>query len=790
MRVLLTFLVTALLMNATAQLTTSSGSPSSLVQNVLIGPGVTVSNINFSGSGGAIGQFNGASSNIGLANGIVMTTGTIANNGDGPQGPNNQNNSGYANGYGGYGLLNNLLTNGIQTYNATVLEFDFVPLSDTVQFRYVFGSEEYLEYAETDFNDVFGFFISGPGISGMQNIARLPNGSPVAINNVHGAGVNVDSQSFGAEFGSLYVDNIGGATVQYDGFTKPLTAISKVQCGEKYHIIIAIADANDEIYDSGIFLEANSFKSPSLVTIDYNVSKLYFGQKNIMAEGCTNATVTLTRQAYDISMPMVISLNATGTASEGVDYSNIPSSVTIPANQTQVTIPITAFLDAIAEGQETIDLNFGIPDPCSGSNQTTIHLIIQDVEPLTLVVSDAEVMCEGESATLNSIVAGGTGTYTYLWNTGETTSSITKAPTITTNYILTVHEECQNMTASDTGEILVPDFDPITLNTSPDTANPCPFIPYTFFVEAHGGAGDYTYQWYDEFGISYGTASTQYVKPGKSTTFYIEVTDRCGETKLDSVTVTVTSPPLVPNVYGDTTICFGDSALLTATATGGWGDHFFYWPLTGDTASSVWFNSRHTQNIYVQVEDDCHTFYVQDYGTVEVLRPIANFVVSSHTVFNNLPITFHNTTYGGTKYQWDFGDGNSSELVNPNNTYDVPGTYYITLYAQNDIGCRDSVTKPITIKPEAYLYIPNSFTPNGDGVNDLFEVSTVNFKQLNISIFDRWGERIYSSDKIRFQWDGSYKGVMVQDGVYVYKVHAVSINGDIKKITGHVVVLK
>lgn len=790
MRALLTFLITTFIFNVSAQLTTSSGSPSSLVQNVLIGPGVTVSNINFSGSGGAIGQFNGASSNIGLNSGIVMTTGTITNNGSGPQGPNNQTNSGYANGYGGYSLLNNLLPNGISTLNATVLEFDFVPLSDTIQFRYVFGSEEYPEYVETQFNDVFGFFISGPGISGMQNIARLPNGAPVAINNVHGSGTNVSGQSFSAEFGSLYVDNTGGTTVQYDGFTRPLTAIANVQCGKKYHIIIAIADASDEIYDSGIFLEANSFKSPTNVMIDYNVSKLYFTQKNIMAEGCTNATVTLTRQAYDISAPLTISLNATGTATEGVDYSNVPSSVTIPANQTQVSISLSAFLDAISEGQETIDLNFGVPDPCSGSNQTTIHLIIQDVEPLDVTVSDAEVMCEGESATLNSTVTGGTGTYTYSWNTGETTSSITKNPAITTDYILTVHEECQNMVASDTGEIFVPDFDPITLNTSPDTANPCPFIPYTFFVEAHGGAGDYTYQWYDEFGITYGTATTQYVKPGKSTKFYVLVTDRCGESMLDSVSVTVTSPPLVPDVLGDTTICFGDSALLTATATGGWGSHFFYWPLTGDTSSSVWFNPRHTQNIYVKVEDDCHTFFVQDYGHVEVLRPIANFVVSSHTIYNDLPITFHNTTYGGTQYQWDFGDGNTSTLTNPNNTYDEPGTYYITLYAENDIGCKDSVTKPITIKPETYLYIPNTFTPDGDGVNDFFEASTVNYKQLEIEIFDRWGELIFTSDKIRFRWDGKYKGALVQDGVYVYKVNAISINGDVKKITGHVNVLR
>jgi len=789
MRTLLTLFLTTILFSVDAQLTTTSGSPSSLVQNVLIGTGVTVSNINYTGSGGAIGQFDGSNSNIGLASGIVMTTGTIANNGAGPQGPNNQTNSGAANGYGGYSLLTALMPTGIQTFNAAVLEFDFVPLSDTVQFRYVFGSEEYPEYVSTPFNDVFGFFISGPGISGTKNIALLPNSQFVAINNIHGAGQNVNGQNFSAAFGSLYTDNTGGSTVQYDGFTKPLTAISKVQCGQKYHIIIAIADANDQIFDSGIFLEANSFSSPTTIDIKYNLSHVYYDQDYIMAEGCTDATITLTRHGADLSQPLTVTLDATGTATQGTDYSNVPTSVTFPANQSQVTFSLSAFIDALTEGQETIDLNFDVPDPCGNSNQTTIHLVIEDVPTLAVTMADANVQCEGDDATLTPIATGGAGVYTYSWNTGETTPSITKSPVVTTNYSVTVHEGCQNQSVTVDADIIVPVFGPIILNTSPDTANPCPFIPYTFFVEANGGAGDYSYQWSDDEGTLLGTTTTQFVKPGRSTTYYILVTDRCGKTAEDSVKVTVTSPPLVVDMFGDTTICFGDSALFTATATGGWGDHFFYWPSTGDTTSSTWITPRHSEEIIVQVQDDCHTFTVPAVGNVKVVRPIANFDIESTTLYEDLPITFHNTTYGGTTYQWEFGDGNRSTLVNPNNTYDVPGTYYITLHAQNDIGCRDSVTKPITILPEFYIYIPNAITPNGDGINDVFAASTINVIDFEIYIFNRWGEQLFHSTEKRFQWDATYQGEPVEDGVYVYKVHYTSINGDDKKVLGHVVVL-
>ena len=178
-RILLMFGVFANLFSGTAQLITTSGqAPQGLVQNVLIGPGVTVSNILYNGSPTAIGSFSANRTNLGIAQGIVMTTGTVMNNGAGPQGPNNTPSSGTDNNMPGSGILSGIIQ-GTQTYNAATLEFDFIPYADTVRFKYVFGSEEYPEFAppnNSTYNDVFGFFISGPGIVGLQNIAQLPNG--------------------------------------------------------------------------------------------------------------------------------------------------------------------------------------------------------------------------------------------------------------------------------------------------------------------------------------------------------------------------------------------------------------------------------------------------------------------------------------------------------------------------------------------------------------------------------------------------------------------------------------
>ena len=119
-------------------ITNTAQPPQSLVQNVLLGQGVTVSNIMFNGSNAAIGSFTATGTNLGINQGLVMTTGTVLNNGSGPQGPNNLASCGMDNNIGGSGLLSNLIGN-TQTYNAAILEFYFIPFSDTVKFKYVFG---------------------------------------------------------------------------------------------------------------------------------------------------------------------------------------------------------------------------------------------------------------------------------------------------------------------------------------------------------------------------------------------------------------------------------------------------------------------------------------------------------------------------------------------------------------------------------------------------------------------------------------------------------------------------
>lgn len=787
------------LLSLSQLVTNTSQSPSGLVQNVLLGPGVTVSNISYSGSPQAIGYFSAAGTNLEIPEGIVMTTGTVLNNGNGPHGPNNSTNSGVDNNTPGYNRLSNLV-GGTATFNASILEFDFIPYSDTVRFSYVFGSEEYREYVGSTFNDVFAFFISGPGIpGGVQNMARLPNGTAVAINNVNdgseATGVYIPGCANCAYYkyngtGSNGPYNASNTYIQYDGFTKPLEAVSKVQCGQTYHLVIAIADVGDGIFDSGIFLQANSLTSKVPVTVDYAMSYDAFNDPSMMAEGCVSTTVTLTRGTNNLGVPLTIPIAVTGTATAGSDYTTIPSSITFPAGQTSVQFTFSALADGVAEGIETLNLIFAIPDPCGGTTNQTLNLKINDVAPVTVTVDDNNVVCPGSPIELVATVSGGVGPYVYSWNTGETTSSIFVSPTSTQTYTVSVTDNCLHQTATGSGTVTVPVYQPLTAASSPDITEICPYVPATISVTPSGGAGQYTYQWSSN-GTALGTGATQDVLPSTSTTYHVVVTDQCGSSIDEEVVYTITSPPLVLTMSPAQLICPGDSALISVTATGGYGQYYYHWMLPGSpNTSSIWVKPNETTTYEVSVSDECQTFTVEGQTTVQVIHPDADFTISSHTLFEGLPITFQNLTTGGVTYQWTFGDGNASTMVHPNNTYIVPGTYMVTLIATNQLGCKDTVMKPITIAPEYYIYVPNAFTPDGNRLNNYFSASTVNIASLNVKIFDRWGEKIFESDDVDFAWDGTYKGQAVQDNVYVYKIKYVTTSRIEETLVGHIVLIK
>lgn len=243
-----------------AQLVLFDAAPQFLVQYGFLGSDYSVFNVQYSGYEFAYAQFDGTNSNLGLNRGFVLTTGAVT---DGIlDGPNTVPDASFDVPTPGSQLLDSLI-NPYPTFDAVVLEFDFIPSVDTLMIPFVFGSEEYEEYVGSEFTDVMGVFLTGPGISTPLNIALLPDNSFVSPKNVH----PYVSNTFGVSApmnAANYVDNPSSASppadkIQFDGFTQ-LTRVFADQLipGATYHLVIAIADAGDGIYDSAVFFEACS----------------------------------------------------------------------------------------------------------------------------------------------------------------------------------------------------------------------------------------------------------------------------------------------------------------------------------------------------------------------------------------------------------------------------------------------------------------------------------------------------------------------------------------------------
>ena len=555
------FFIATLLFTATtsfAQLEIDdSPTPLELAES-LIGEGVSISGVTMDCPSGASGFFECLDCNVGIANGILLTSGDVYS----ANGPNNSGSTGTGHGAPGDADLN-MIPGVVGTNDACVLEFDLTVTSDTIRFNYVFGSEEYIEYVNF-INDVFAFYISGPGIVGTENLALIPGtDTEVSINNVN----HILNTEYFVDSGDGTVPpyNSDDFYIQYDGFTTVLEAKRQVIPCETYHLKIAIADDADYVWDSGVFIEAGSLSSPG-VNLVYETE--IDGYPYII-EGCNEGSLSFELSFAPIdTFEIVISVG--GTAIAVTDY-EMQTLLTFLPGDTLIEIPIIAPEDGIDEGIETIVVT--IEAGCITGLDDSLVLYIYDAIPVA--ISPDTIICPGTDAVL--VASGGE---TYSWTPEATlsdpsASTTVASPTEETTYTVTsTLASCIN-TASTTVSI-----QESSAYAGEDTTI---YFGESAFLEATGGV---EYTWLPILTLSNPDIADPLATPGVTTVYTVYVTTAIGCEFTDQVTVNVSSDALVgvPNAFspngdgfndGFTVIVRGQLASYNLQIFNRWGEQVF-----------------------------------------------------------------------------------------------------------------------------------------------------------------------------------------------------------------------
>ena len=393
--------------------------------------------------------------------------------------------------------------------------------------------------------------------------------------------------------------------------------------------------------------------------------------------------------------------------------------------------------------------------------------------PTINVTATPSSICSGDTSVLTA-----SGASSYSWSTGDSTASITVTPNATTTYTVT---GTNGVGCSNTATVTVTVGSLTTINV---IASPSSICSGGTSVLTASGAN--TYSW------STGESGMNITVTPTSTTTYT-LTGINSEGCSGTATITVTVHPLPTINYTTTQSHCGQSdGNIITNVTSGIPPYVYQW---SNGANSGNLNNISAGNYNLTVIDANGCSSSISITLTEAPMPQANFAPKPQiTTIEDPIIYFENYSTGASFYEWDFGDGNISTEYSPTYSYTNPGEYHVILSVADEYGCIDTVGANIIIKEGANtFYIPNAFTPNGNDLNELFNITATNINPntFEMRIYDRWGKQLFYTTDVNQGWNGTYKGEPVPQGIYTYIIKFEDSQGYKKEIViGEVILLK
>tara|TARA_Y100000589_G_scaffold332344_1_gene392032 strand:- start:1579 stop:4659 length:3081 start_codon:yes stop_codon:yes gene_type:complete len=525
--------------------------------------------------------------------------------------------------------------------------------------------------------------------------------------------------------------------------------------------------------------------TPSGGTPPYSYSWSNGGTTNaITGLGPGSYTVTVTDAlncsisgSYNVNSPQTITINF-NTYNVNCFGGNNGS---IQANVNGGTLPYTY---SWSSGQTT--------DSISSLSAGTYILTVTDannciavdsaniIEPplLTTTISGTNLFCFNDnSGTANVSISGGTQPYSILWNTGSNSANINglSAGMYYVNII-----DANGCSANDS--ILL--TEPPLLNDSfivtdvlcnGDATGGIQLFPY-------GGTSPYSFSWNNG-------ATSQNLTNVPAGTYISTITDSNGCTKIDTIIINEPSPistsfNSIPTCKDS---CFGQIQL---SYSGGIPPYQLIWE-TGDTNVNI-LDSL-CQDYYSFSLTDSNGCIIQDSIAVGLLSQInAYFVFNPDSEYAPVQVSFIDSSSGTiTGWLWDFGNNTTSTTQNPNVTYNQDGTYTVTLIVTDSLGCADTYTKEITVLPPTSILVPNVFSPNNDGINDVFTIKSSFIKSVHGQIFNRWGNLLFEWTHPKGYWDGrTSSGELVPAGSYFYVIKYTTLKNEEFELKGTITLIR